>query len=94
MKFFIYGNSGGIDEVKKELANPKTKTFETIKQVCTTLVKQRDNAFDVEDLYIRYYGYDNRIEKDVYIIATCRHGKENYIKKYGCPQFISYMVTI
>ena len=93
MKFFLYGNSGGIDEVKKELTHPR-ETFETIKQACATLVRQRDNAFDIEDLYIRYYGYDERIEKDVYIIATSRHGKENYIKKYGCPQFISYMISI
>jgi len=93
MRFFLYGNSGGIDNVKKELSNPK-ETFETIKDACAALVEQRLNAFDIEDLHIRYYGYDKRIEKDVYLIATSRYGKEDYIKKYGCPQFVSYMVTV
>lgn len=29
MRFFIYGNSGGIDKVKEELSNPK-ETFDDI----------------------------------------------------------------
>lgn len=93
MRFFLYGNGGGIDKVKKELANP-VETFESIKDACVALIEQRMNAFSIEDLYIQYYGYDERIEKDVYLIATSRYGEENYIKKHGCPQFISYMVTV
>lgn len=93
MSLFIYGNGEGIDRVKDEINNPQ-ETFKTIKEACIAVVKRYNNMFNLEDLYIRYYGYDKRINKDVYLIITSRYGEENYIKKYGCPQFVSYMVSI
>jgi hypothetical protein len=42
----------------------------------------------------KVYGYDERIEKDVYMICTNRHGDKNFIEMYGCPQFVSYFVTV
>lgn len=93
MSLFIYGNAGGIDRVKDKINNPQ-ETFDTIKEACMAVVKQYNNMFALEDLYVRYYGYDERINKDVYLITTNRYGEENYIKKYGHPQFVSYMVSI
>lgn len=93
MRFFLYGNSGGIYRVKDELANPK-ETFATIREACMAVVERNHDMFDIEDLFIKYYGYDERIEKDVYMITTSCYGDEDYIKEYGYPQFVSYMVSV
>lgn len=93
MRFIIYGNGGGIDKVKEKLANPK-ETFETIKEVFEIIVKRYCGMLDIKDLSIRYYCYDNRIEKDVYMVVTNRCGNEDYIKRYKYPQFVSYLVNI
>lgn len=91
--YFIYGNSGGIDKVKEELSNPK-ETFENIKEVFETIVKRYSGMLDIEDLSVKYYCYDDRIERDVYMIVTNRCGNEDYIEKYKCPQFAGYLVSI
>ena len=93
MKFFLYGNGGGIDEVKKELKHPK-ETFKTIKEVFEEIKRRYGDFLDIEDLSVKYYCYDDRIEKDVYMVVTDRCGKEDYIKKYKCPQFVSYLVNV
>lgn len=93
MKFFIYGNGGGIDKVKEELKNPK-ETYESIKEVFEEIKRRYGNLLDIDDLSVKYYSYDARIEKDVYMVVTNKCGKENYIKKYKCPQYVSYLVSI
>ena len=93
MKFFIYGNGGGIDKVKEELKNPK-ETYESIKEVFEEIKRRYANLLDIDDLSVKYYGYDARIGKDVYMVVTNKCGKENYIKKYECPQYVSYLVSI
>lgn len=93
MKFFIYGNGGGINKVIEELDNPK-ETFESLKEVFETIVRRYFGLLDIEDLSIKYYCYDDRIKKDVYMVVTNRYGDENYIKKYKCPQFVSYLVSV
>ena len=32
MRFYMYGNSGGIDKIKKELINPKNKHIQNHKR--------------------------------------------------------------
>lgn len=93
MKFFIYGNGGGINKVKEELNNPK-ETFSNIKEVFEKIKERYGNLLDVIDLSVKYYCYDDRIEKDVYMVVTDRCGDVDYIEKYKCPQFISYLVII
>lgn len=91
--YFIYGNSGGIDKVKKELENPK-ETFANIKEVFEKIKERHGNLLNITDLSVKYYCYDDRIEKDVYMVVTDRCGDENYIEEYKCPQFTSYLVNI
>lgn len=92
-RYMIYGNSGGIGEVIEELKNPK-ETFGGIKEVFHHLVTTRGNSFSIEDLYVKYYAYDERIEKDVFMITLGRRGHIDLIKKHGCPQFLCYMVSV
>ena len=92
MKFYLYGNGGGIDKVIEDISN-SPKTYASLKEVMFELKERYFNQFDIHDLAIQYYCYDNRLNKDVYIVATSRLGKEDYIQKYGCPQFISYMIS-
>lgn len=93
MGYIMYGNGGGIDSVIEQIANP-SKVFGSINEAFNELVKTSMGMYSVGDLYLKYHGFDPRIGKDVYIIATSRCGKENYIKKYGCPQFVRYLVQV
>lgn len=90
--YFIYGNSG-IDKVKKELENPK-ETFVSIKEVFEKIKERHGDFLNIANLSVKYYAYDDRIEKDVYMVVTDRFGDENYIEKYKCPQFVSYLINI
>ena len=88
-KYFIYGNSGGISEVIKDLKNYKGLRFRTLNEVFNYIA---DNSLGMkkEDLSIKYWCYDDRIEKDVFMICTNRFDKDNYIKKYGQTMFAGY----
>ena len=43
MRFFIYGNSGGIDKVKEELSNPK----ETFGGITAVLVELKERYYNM-----------------------------------------------
>ena len=94
MSFFIYGNSGGIDEIKRQLNAPNKRTVSTLKEVFENISKQHEGAVSVNDLSIIYYGYDPRIDMDVYTVTTNRYGSEDYMKKYKHPQYIGFFVML
>ena len=93
MRYFIYGNGGGIDKVQEELKKPK-ETFWYIKDVFEKIIKDCKGDINIKDLSLHYYCYDPRIKRDVYMICTNRRGEENYIKKYGGPQFMKYLIYL
>lgn len=93
MRYFVYGNSGGIDKVQEELKNPK-ETFGSIIEVFEAIKNKHGAMFDIRDLNIIHHCYDPRIDKDVYMITTNRYGKDDYIKLYRNPQFISFLVEV
>lgn len=93
MKFYLYGNGGGIDKVIEDISN-SPKTYASLKEIMFELKERYFNQFDIYDLCIQYYCYDNRLNKDVYIVTTSRMGEEDYIQKCGCPQFISFMISL
>lgn len=93
MSFFIYGNAGGIDEVIKELANPNKKTFKSLESVFKHLIKKNHDAFTMEDLSVRFYGYDERINKNVYMISTSNYEYMS-TRIIGFKMFINYLVEI
>lgn len=96
MRYFIYGNSGGIDQVKYELKHPApNRVFNTINDMFnffTNGIEPFSNGCSKGDLYVKYYGYDDRIKKHVYIIMTEQfYDNEVYDKT---PHFLSYFVEI
>lgn len=76
---------GGLAE-----AMEKTKTFNSIKEMFEYLVEWHDHAFEIQNIYISYYGYDSRIGWDTYIITTSKYANEDYIKKGIPPQAAGY----
>ena len=93
MRLYLYGNGGGIDRIIEDISN-SPKTYGSLKEVMFELKERYYNQFDIHDLFIQYYGYDNRLNKDVYIIVTSQMGEEDYVQKYGCPQFVSYLISL
>lgn len=93
MAYVMYGNDGGIDDVIKLLERPK-KTFKSINDMFDHIVKTRESISDKRDLFIGYYCYDPRIQRDVYIITCAKSGNEDYMRKYHWPQFVSYAVEV
>jgi hypothetical protein len=53
-------------------------------------------SYDIDDLRVRYHSSCsvNSISYDIYLITTDRFGKENYLKKYKCPQALCYLVHL
>lgn len=92
MRYFIYGNGGGIDKVKRDLENPE-ETFSSLLEVFNIL-KERFSIPDIHCLSLEHYCCDPRIDKEVYVVLTKNFDYTNCLEKYGCPQFVSYLVEI
>lgn len=77
-QFYIYNNSGGIDQVKtRYISKPQQALY--------------NNLFEIFELYsmyknlkLKYYAYDRRIERHVFILVA-DHSK---LKE----QFLSYVI--
>lgn len=81
---------GTLSEAMEEV-----KQFNSIKELFEWLVKdntiKRKKAFEIEDIYISYYCYDERIKWQTYIVCVGRYFEEDYLKKYHSPQAIGFM---
>lgn len=78
---YIPHGGGTIDEAMEEV-----EEFSSIKEMCEYLVQDRKNAFDVSDIVISYYGYDDRIDWETFIVTVTRY----YNEKFTHPQVIGY----
>ena len=76
---------GSLDESLEEV-----KTFNNLKEMLEYCVEEHEKAFDILDIYISYYCYDDRINWETYIVTTAKYGDEDCIKEYGCPQAIGF----
>lgn len=93
MAYMIYGNSGGIHQVQAMIKSG-TPVYSTLKEALEAAQDNVLHTYDVSDLSIKYYGYDDRIDKDVYVILTRRCSNRDFIKMYGTPQFASYLIEV
>lgn len=66
------------------------KSFDTMEEFLLWLCKDKEK-FDLQDVYISYYGYDDRIDWETYIVTVGRYFNENYLEKYHTPQAIGFM---
>lgn len=86
MKIHYRPNRRYLDEAMKEEV-----TFDKMEELLEFLVIDGYHQFSKEDVYFSYYGYDDRIDWETYIVCTGKLGDENYMEKYHCPQCIGYM---
>lgn len=92
-KYYIYGNGGNIFDVINDLKG-KPKLFSSIEAVFKHIEYTSYGLYDKFSLSIKYYGIDSRLEKTVYVITTDKAGEIDFIKKYGCPQFVQFMIEV
>lgn len=93
MKYFIYGNGGGITktiEMMEIAEDTNEDTFRTIDEILNYLVFDSLGCFNKDNLQVVFYGFDARINKDVFMVTTNRF--EN--RKFDVPQFVKFIVVI
>lgn len=71
-------------------AMAELKEFSSVKEMLEYLVEAHEKAFEIRDIYISYYCYDERIEWETYIVTVGRYYTEDYLKKYHSPQAIGF----
>lgn len=90
MKFLYRPHRGALADAMEEL-----KEFDTYEEMLDYIQKEHkidgNFAFDKEEIYISYYGYDDRIDWETYIVTVGRYLNENYLEKYHTPQAIGFM---
>lgn len=84
IKILYRPQRGTLDESMQEI-----KHFKSIKDMAKYLSEFWDCA--VDNIYVSYYCYDERIDWETYVVTIGETEKENYCKQYGCPQAIGFM---
>ena len=67
-------------------AMAEVKEFSSIKEMREYLAQDHKNAFDISDIVISYYCYDDRIGWETFIVTVTRY----YNEKYTHPQSIGF----
>lgn len=97
MRYFVYGVAGKIEKTKElvEIAKRTGKeTYGTIEEVFDDLYNYYNSDvvyFDKVNLGVSFYGYDTRLERDVFIVTTNRFLRENYNEH---PQFLKFLIIL
>lgn len=86
MKILYRPQRGGLAESMAEV-----KEFSTIKEMFENIASEWKEPcgrapFSIEDIYIRYYGYDSRIDWETYLVCAGRMLN----KKHNIPQAIGF----
>ena len=95
--YMIYGNGDCFSKIKYDIENGTSyhsKRYNSLYDVFIDLTYENDNLFHITDLSIKPYCYDGRINKMVYMITLRKYGNEDFVKKYGCPQFYKYLIDL
>jgi hypothetical protein len=78
-RYFKYGNNGGIDKVKRREINCNSGYFNSLKALLDSCITKYAKNYKIE-----YYGYDDRIKRDVYMVVADHSGYKQ--------QFMSYFI--
>ena len=57
-------------------AMAEKKEFSSIKEMLNYLVKEHKKAFDINDISITYYAYDERISWETFIVTVAKYRDE------------------
>lgn len=57
-------------------AMAEKKEFSSIKEMLEYLVKEHKNAFGINDIFISYYCYDERISWETFIVTVAKYADE------------------
>ena len=91
MKILYRPHRGQLSEAMAEL-----KEFKSVKAMLDYVVKKWNeiwgkDIFDINDLFIKYYGYDERIDWETYVVCVGKMQNENFLEKGLHPQAIGFM---
>lgn len=67
-----------------------SRVFFDIKDMLEYIVTQWEDAFSIQDIYIRHCGYDSRIKAEQYVVGIGKCLGENCRKEYNHPQAIGF----
>lgn len=81
MKILYRPQRATLDEAMAEL-----KEFKSLKECFEHIVAELDGAVKLDDIYVQYYDYDERIDWETYLVCVCKVGDENFCQEYGTPQ--------
>ena len=85
---YAYGNSGGIDDVKKRFIDPPYfnfyKCLYDLIQTLSNISFYSNSIKAYKDLSIQYYGYDDRLHKQVFMVLANHSGFKH--------QFVCYFI--
>lgn len=76
MRYFKYGNSGGIQKVIQREINENSGYFDSLKDLLESEKREWNN-----NLKIIHYCYDFRLEKEVYMVVA---DFRNYEEQFSC----------
>ena len=71
------------------------KEFNTVEDMLNWICEDSEicgkEMIAVEDINLSYYGYDERIDWQTFVVTVNKWGSENYLEKHHCPQGIGFM---
>ena len=83
---YYYGNAGGIQLPKTRDLNSNSGYAYSIKDLFEQIIKNSLDAYankKIEDFKVRYYGFDDRLDRDVYMVLTDYGGyKDQYVRYF------------
>jgi hypothetical protein len=57
-------------------AMAEKREFSSMKEMLEYLVKEHKKAFDIDDIFITYYAYDERISWETFIVTVSKYADE------------------
>ena len=78
---------------KKQLladAMAESKEFNTVEDMLNYVCEYYEDAFRVEDIFISYGCYDDRLDWNTFDVTVGRYWGVNCLERYHYPQSIGY----
>ena len=91
MRVEYWPHRGTFEKSKKE-HKEFSSLFEALAYVIfTTNIVTSPPIFSIEDIYIKHYCFDTRLQNECFMLCVGKYGLEDYIKQYGHPMCHGYL---